>query len=166
MNDYTFINFTFIRLNYIWALAPSFMKIKGFINLHYKGWKQTKDNNINGDPEHLLGKYFLNQIPFDCKNLKNISIINQKYSDSKTFPCFEWINSKIIFLDKKINPNYRKNEIKCTDILDFIKNDYVFIRISPTFVIDGVNYGRNYMKKINLKKWEKGNTNVSYENIE
>ena len=88
MNDYTFINFTFIRLNYIWALAPSFMKIKGFINLHYKGWKQTKDNNINGDPEHLLVKYFLNQIPFDCKNLKNISIINQKYSDSQNISLF------------------------------------------------------------------------------
>ncbi len=56
MNKMTSINLTFIRENYIHALAPSLIRYNLWYNLHYKAWNEQIDN-IN--PEHCVGLYYL-----------------------------------------------------------------------------------------------------------
>ena len=170
MNEYdrklVFVNFSGLRENYFWALAPCFLKLYAFKKLHYEGWKVCDEYNLQnwdyykGDPESLAGFWFLKRI---YKNLSERT--------TKTFPCinivfkklnakydlhayFNWEKSRNLILE-----NYKDQEITLQNVLNekniikFIKqqrpNKYIFIRTKPKLTYD---IGRNYMKTfIDLK---------------
>ena len=54
-----------------------------------------------------------------------------------------------------------KNEknIDKSQIHEFCENTITFLRIAPSFCQDGVNYGRNFMEKYNIKKTGVQNNN-------
>jgi hypothetical protein len=142
------INLTFIRKNYIWALAPCILSYNLFIKLHYSAWF-TQKTNI--DPEHCLGIYYLNNYTISKKDneINNLTIINQKKNVS-TYNCIFEQNSYYTYYDieyeqEKIEEKYiEQNEINIK-----LGEKDLFIRISPSLASD---YGRKYMENINLFK--------------
>ena len=158
----TSVHLTFIKRNYFWALAPSLIGYELFYNLHYSGWKELKDNNIQGDPEHLLGRFFIKNFGFQEK-FKSINIIrkniNENYMDQ------EFLNYERVM--NNINDNLFnfeiKNRIFKDNIKEYIDDDVVYIRNTPGWTINGVMYGRNYMKKKEIEKWKRGDSdNINY----
>ena len=156
------INLTYIRRNYIWALAPSILTYGFWKKVHYTFWI---NQNKHIDPEHCLGvNYLKNNTP----NNKDISICNLT------------ILNKIFDVEKFINePNsyYTYYEFNDTQIINtkFVPNDNlnfqgrdIFIRITPTLVLEGCNYGRNFMEDRKLyKKGIQNNENIDfYKNYE
>jgi hypothetical protein len=167
MNINSYLNLSFIRSNYIWALAPSLIGFDLFTNLHYKCWDECNNKNISGDAEHLLGLYFRANILNDPKNLKTINIINNKFKKIKRgyfnqeFTKYKYSRNMIYDLKYKPSCNVL-NEIFIDDVNKYLNNDYNFIRISPGWCADGVNYGRKYMASKKIKKWNKGNPDCVY----
>lgn len=146
----THINLTFIRANYIHALAPSIVSYDLWKQLHCAAWeKQT--NNI--DPEHCVGLYYVKNF---CKysNTNNVTIanrqvdinfLNQKYmNDVNSF--YSYNQDKYILEDN--NERYVKKE----DLKLKFNNLVTFIRISPTVCVDGCDYGRKFMEKYQIEK--------------
>ena len=167
LNMNSYLNLSFIRSNYIWALAPSLIGFELFTNLHYKCWDECNKKNISGDAEHLLGLYFRANILNDPKKLKTINIKNNKFKKIKggyfnqEFTKYKYARNMIYDLKYKPSCNVL-NEIFIDDVNKYLNNDYNFIRISPGWCADGVNYGRKYMASKKIKKWNKGNPNCVY----
>ena len=89
-----------------------------------------------------------------------IKKIDEKYM-KQDFLNFK--NCRTMIYNIKYNPSFKiKNEVLLDDVSEFIKRGYNFIRISPGWCKDGVNYGRKYMAKKSIKKWNKGNSNCIY----
>tara|TARA_A100001015_G_scaffold253751_1_gene294162 strand:+ start:2172 stop:5402 length:3231 start_codon:yes stop_codon:yes gene_type:complete len=169
LNSYSYLNLSFIRSNYIWALAPSLIGFELFKNLHYKCWEECDRKNIKGDAEHILGLHFRANILNDPKKLKTINIINNKFKRIKSgyfnqeFTKLQF--SRNMIYDLKYKPRCSVlNEIFIDNVGDYIKKSYNFVRISPGWCADGVNYGRKYMASKKIKKWDKGNPNCVYNN--
>ena len=167
MNRNSYVNLSFIRNNYIWALAPSIIGYNLFQNLHLKCWKEVHENNVSGDAEHLLGLYFKKHINSDPDGLNTLNVIDNKIKNidekymKQDFLNFK--NCRTMIYNVKYNPKFKiHNEILLEDAPEFIKRDYNFIRISPGWCKDGVNYGRKYMANKSIKKWNKGNSNCVY----
>lgn len=73
LSNLSVINLSYIRNNYIHALAPCIMNYQLFIDLHAKAWL-SQTTNI--DPEHCVGKLSIAQYgPY--VDIQNITIINQ-----------------------------------------------------------------------------------------
>ena len=167
MNKNSYVNLSFIRNNYIWALAPSLIGYNLFKNLHLKCWDEIYNNNISGDAEHLLGLYFKKNINRNPDDLNTLNIIDNKIKkiDEKYMKqdFLNFKNCRTMIYNIKYNPSFKiKNEVLLDDVSEFIKRGYNFIRISPGWCKDGVNYGRKYMAKKSIKKWNKGNSNCIY----
>ena len=167
MNKNSYLNLSFIRSNYIWALAPSLIGFELFTNLHYKCWDECDKKNITGDAEHLLGLYFRANLLNDQTKLKTINIINNKFKRIKggyfNQDFTKYKNARNMIYDLKYKPSCKVlNEIFIDDVNKYLNNDYNFIRISPGWCVDGVNYGRKYMASKKIKKWDKGNPNCVY----
>jgi hypothetical protein len=167
MNKKSYLNLSFIRSNYIWALAPSLLGFELFCNLHHKCWDECNKKNISGDAEHLLGLYFRANLLNDPTKLKTINVINNKFKRIKSgyfnqdFTKYQYARNMIY--DLKYKPSCDVlNEIFINDVNKYLNNDYNFIRISPGWCADGVNYGRKYMASKKIKKWDKGNPNCVY----
>lgn len=149
LSNLTYINLSFIRSNYIHALAPSI--------IHWKLWKQVnlealinQDDHI--DPEHCIGLYFINRFG-KFQNIQNITIINKNIK--KDYFSQEFLkNDKSYYTYHNEKYNIEKNDkyLDKNKVIEFCENIITFIRISPSFCLDGVNYGRKFMEKRNLKK--------------
>ena len=150
------INLTNIRENYIWALAPSILSYELWYNLFYKGWTLQKENI---DPEHCLGLFFLKHYAQEINNTKkntpktqnitNLTLIRKK-ENMNTDKYL--INSNSYYSLIHETEYMENNNVKINDIIKKFENTYVFIRIKPSFVIDGVLYGRKYMENYNIIK--------------
>jgi hypothetical protein len=145
-----YINLTFLRNNYIWALAPSIISFKLWKNLFYNSWDQQKENI---DPESCVGIYFKKIYGYH-DNLFNLNIINRvvenKYLNNKifTYPKSHYtinINLEIEKREKYID----KNKFK-----EFVGDEMNFVRITPTICSD---VGREYIENLNLTKAKNNN---------
>ena len=146
LGNMTYINLSFIRANYIHALAPSIIRWNLWKDLHLKAWK---DQETHIDPEHCVGLHFIKNFgKYD--NIQNITIINKNIQESyfnQIFICGEkcyntYYNEKYLIL--KNDKHIEKNEV-----LQFCENKVTFLRITPSFCSD---CGRNFMEKNNIKK--------------
>jgi hypothetical protein len=147
LSNLTCINLSFIRLNYIHALAPCIINYELWSKLHLQAWKNQKEHI---DPEHCVGKYFLNNYS-KYEELNNITIINKKID--KNFFNNSFLNYEKSFYTFHNNNNIINDRfIKKKDIINFNKDKITFIRITPTYCIDNCNYGRQFMKKYDIIK--------------
>jgi hypothetical protein len=159
MSNMCVINLSFIRLNYLHALAPGLINYKLWEILHLKAWKEQKEHI---DPEHCVGKFYLKKFNNKYENIHNITIINKFKKPGGGFfnkGFLKYENSYYTYdsndKDNIIKDNYIKTEnvkSKCKDII-------TFIRITTGYCIGGVNYGREFMKKYNLEKKRIQNNN-------
>ena len=143
------VNLTFIRPNYIHALAPCIIAYPLWKKLHYNAWiSQTSSM----DPEHCVGVYYKNNFedPLKTYNLTVINkVVNDTYFDQPFLNC---LNSYYTFhkdgeeCDDKRYVN--KNEIKNK----FNKDINLFVRISPTACGDGCGYGRKFLEENGIFK--------------
>lgn len=145
------INLTFIRNNYIHALAPSIIGINLWQDLFFEAWEKQK-NHI--DPEHCIGNYYIKKYyDHKYKNLNNCTIINRKVNESiLSKPYINYKNSFYTFNDNNFTIIKNDKFIEKKDIKDKFKDEIVFFRVTPTICIDGCNYGRKFMEKLSLKK--------------
>jgi hypothetical protein len=156
----THINLTFIRNNYIHALAPSIISYQLWKILHYSAW-QEQITDI--DPEHCVGVYYLKHFG-SYPSTTNITIINKKISDK--YLKQEFLNcekSYFTYHNKKYDIGYKDHinkYVQKQDIINKFNNIVTFIRIAPTACIDGCNYGRKFMNEYNIKK-NKGEFDVN-----
>lgn len=149
LSDLTYINLSFIRSNYIHALAPSIIHWKLWKQIHLEAWL-NQDKHI--DPEHCVGLYFINKFG-KYQNIQNITVINKNIKKdyfNQDFLCKD--KSYYTYHNEKYNILKNKKYIEKDKIKDLCKENITFIRISPSFCIDGVNYGRKFMENYNLKK--------------
>lgn len=143
------INLSYIRENYVHALAPSIIHWNLWKRVHLQAWSK-QDAHI--DPEHCVGVYF-NETFGKYKNIQNITIINKKIQDAyltQDFLCRE--KSYNAYHDEKYAILMNKKNIDKTQVHQFCEKEITFLRITPSFCQDGVNYGRNFMEKYNIKK--------------
>ena len=112
------------------------------------------------DPEHCTGLYFIKNFG-KYKHVQNITIINKKIGE-------EYFNQEFFLNREKSYNTYHdekyailKNEkyIDKIQVRKFCENTITFLRITPSFCQDGVNYGRNFMEKYNIKKTKIQNSN-------
>jgi hypothetical protein len=159
------IDLSFIRNNYIWALAPGIISWNLWYKLYYKGWTEQTENI---DPEHCLGLYYLNNFmkinekiainkikTAKIKNIYNLTIIDTKIDEKyfeKNHLCFK--NSYYTYCENTngLNNMMKQNYIEIDKLKDKFNDIDLFIRICPTSVIDGCLYGRKFMEKINIFK--------------
>ena len=148
----THINLTFIRNNYVHALAPSILSYQLWKKLHYSAWKEQ---NVDIDPEHCIGVYYLKHYG-KYQSITNVTIINKKINDKYLEQ--EFLNNEKSYYTY----NNKKYDIENKDHINryiqkqYIKNKFndvmTFIRITPTACIDGCNYGRKFMEQYDIKK--------------
>ena len=154
MSNLTYINLSFIRRNYIHALAPSLINYNLWKDLHFLAWKNQKKAI---DPEHCVGKFYLKNFgKYD--DILNITLINKFKKPKETFFKSHFLNFENSYYtynntECNIDINNNKNKfIEKKKIIDFTKNKVTFIRVTTSMCLDGVNYGRNFMKNYNIKK--------------
>ena len=143
------INLSYIRENYVHALAPSIIHWNLWKKVHLVAWTKQE---AHIDPEHCVGVYF-NETFGKYKNVQNITIINKKIQEKyfkDEFLCRE--KSYNAYHDEKYAILKNKKNINKTQVHQFCEKEITFLRIAPSFCQDGVNYGRNFMEKYNIKK--------------
>lgn len=166
LSNLTLINLSFIRNNYIHALAPSIISYELWHKLHLEAWK---NQTTHIDPEHCVGLYFIENYD-KYININNTTIvtkanINDKYLKQNflNYPkSYYTYNSN----DSDDSDNIKTDKyIKKNDLKEFNKDKITFIRITNSFCIDGVNYGRNFMKNYDLiKKRIQDEKNIDFYN--
>lgn len=152
MNGNSYVSLSLLRKNYFWALAPSLLGFNIFENLHVKCWANAKNSNIIGDPENILGQYFLNN--FDSKPEEYKTVNLQRIIS-------EVIDEKYLKYNSLKTYSFRNN---VTEIRKFIKDEINFIRVFPSFVHSG-DIGRAYMAQKGIQKWERGDPSCQYSSI-
>ncbi len=155
LSNLTHINLSFIRNNYIHALAPGIMNYNLWKILHCEAWKNQKSHI---DPEHCVGLYYNKNFSVKQVELLNLTVITKHKKTSENFYESGFLNYKNSFYtyheEKRENPIIKENYIHKNDIidLDIFKDKPLFVRITSGFCEGGVNWGRNFMKKQNLIK--------------
>jgi hypothetical protein len=140
------INLSFIRENYIHALAPSIIHWNLWKQVHLQAWTK-QEHHI--DPEHCVGLHFIKNFG-KYKNVQNITIINKNIKEvyfSQNFLCKE--KSYNTYHDERYAILKNDKNIDKTHVLQFCENIITFLRITPSFCSD---CGRNFMEKYNIKK--------------
>jgi hypothetical protein len=153
LSDLMHINLSYIRANYIHALAPGIHSYKLWKQSHLLAWKHQQSHM---DPEHCVGKYFIKTFGKLC-NINNITVYSkykinaasQAMKSDSTYVCFDQD-------DKKVETS---KLIKKTDIQKICNNKITFIRIRPSFCDGGVDFGRNFMKSYDIIKSRVQNNN-------
>jgi hypothetical protein len=158
LNGYHYFNLTFIRNNYIWALAPSLSNYKLWKQLFYEGWKnETRDI----DPEHSIGLYYRKRYGHP-DNIINITLINKKIKEHYFSQKFlSAVNSYYSYVNPKYKLLPHKENYIATDKFTqpIFGDNMVMIRMSPNMSIDGCQYARKFMDKhAQLVKTKKGLT--------
>lgn len=165
LSNLTSINLSFIRPNYIHALAPSIISYNLWSKIHLEAWKRQ---STHIDPEHCVGLFFIRNYS-KYEHINNLTIISKKNLNEKYFKQ-DFLNHEKSFYtydfdisnnDIFINDKYIKKE----DFKEFCKDKITFVRITNSFCIDGVNYGRNFMKNYDLiKKRIQNDKNINFYN--
>lgn len=149
VTKYSVTNFSFIRNNYIHALAPCFISYNLFKTLHLPAWEQE----INDDPETVLGKFYLQKFNLsNYKKIHNLTVITKHKKHTENFfnmSIFNLQNSFYTYFHDSDNNIIMDNYIEPKDVFNHFNDNITFIRITCGFCRDA---GRNYMKKHNLKK--------------
>lgn len=156
----THINLSFIRNNYIWALAPSIIDYELWIDIFYKAWI-SQISHI--DPEHCAGMYYIRMYEKE-EEINNITVIWRKETPKYLSRAFiNYPKSLYMIIDEKENCELLDNKKYISK--DRFKKKFgkknTFIRITPSFCIDGCNYGREFMKKYELEKARIQNDNIT-----
>lgn len=149
LGELSCINLSYIRENYVHALAPSIINWNLWKQVHLAAWTKQKTHI---DPENCVGQYFITNF-WKYKDVQNITIINKQIQEAylqQEFLCRE--KSYYTYHNEKYNILKNDKHIDKSQIPDFYKDTITFLRITPSFCKDGVNYGRNFMEKYNLKK--------------
>lgn len=140
------INLSYIRENYVHALAPSIINWNLWKKVHLVAWTNQE---AHIDPEHCVGVYF-NGTFGKYKNVQNITIINRQIKEDylqQKFLCRE--KSYYTYHNEKYNILKNEKNIDKLQIPKFCKDTITFLRITPSFCQD---IGRNFMEKYNIKK--------------
>ena len=152
---WSYINLSYIRANYIWALAPSIISYKLWKLIHYDGWmNETKKI----DPEHSLGVWYTKKFQKE-ERIVNLSVFYNINTSQLKRDYLKRDKSYYTYLDdipmdkRIINPKY----ITFEDFKQKYSDIHVFIRFSLLDSI-GVNYGRNYMENFKIFKIGKNDT--------
>jgi len=156
LGKFSCINLSYIRENYVHALAPSIIHWNLWKKVHLVAW--TKQEH-HVDPEHCVGQYFIKKFG-KYKNVPNITIINRQIKEAylqQEFLCRE--KSYYTYHNEKYNILKNEKHLDKTQIQKFSEKEITFLRITPSFCQDGVNYGRNFMEKYNIKKTGVQNNN-------
>lgn len=150
MTKHCHIDLTFNRNNYIWALAPCLLSFNMWKNIFYDGW--VKQEKLI-DPEHCLGLHSIKMLG-KAIDYNNLTIMSRKI-DEKYFErgFLKQKNSYYIYDKKEYSCGTEKDNL--IDDLDCFEDKYLFVRITPTYCIDGCKYGRNFMEKFGLVKSHK-----------
>jgi hypothetical protein len=155
---YSSINLTFIRTNYIWALAPSIISYNLWLDLFYEAWNKQIESI---DPENCVGLYYRKKYghPDNMNNL-TISYALNKKKHLKYINSYFTYHTNDVLSEQEYNDEKDEKYIKYSDVKGVFKDIILFARITPNFCIDGCNYGRIFMEKYGLKKigQEKNNT--------
>lgn len=157
--DNSHTNLSFNRNNYIWALAPSIISYKLWKNLFYSAWN-SETNQI--DPEHCVGLYY-RKLFGNPDQLCNVTVINKSVKDTylgekhMTYPesYYTYHNDKY-----QINNNDRYVFKDC--LTSYLGDKMAFIRITPSFCVDGCTYGRKFLEKYNIEKSHASDVNQFY----
>lgn len=161
LSNLTSINLSFIRPNYIHALAPSIINYELWSKLHLEAWK---NQTTHIDPEHCVGLYFIEKYG-KYIYINNITVITKKNINEK-YLAQDFLNySKSYYTYNYDDTNTLKTDryIKEIDLKEFNKDKITFIRITNSFCVDGVNYGRNFMKDYDLiKKRVQNEKNIDF----
>lgn len=163
LSNLTSINLSFIRRNYIHALAPSIISYELWSKLHLEAWK---NQTTHIDPEHSVGLHYIKNYG-ECIYVNNITVITKKNINEKYLSQDFLNNSKSYYTYNYDDPNTLKTDryIKEDNLKEFNKDKITFIRITNTFCLDGVNYGRNFMKDYDLiKKRVQDEKNIDFYN--
>lgn len=147
LSNLTSINLSFIRANYIHALAPSIISWELWSKLHLEAWKRQ---NTHIDPENCIGLYFIKKFS-KYEYINNITVISKKNIDEKYFKqgflnyeksyyTYDSNENNLIMTDRYIE----KNKVK-----DFCKDKITFMRLTPSICSD---IGRNFMNKLDIFK--------------
>lgn len=154
LSNLTYINLSFIRKNYIHALAPSIINYNLWSKIQLIAWKTQTDKYV--DPEHCAGLYFIKNF---CKydDIRNMTIVydNYKmkeiddiYKDLTRKSFFDYTDSYYTYHDESLLTDLEKKNnhyIEKSNVKDFNNDIIVFIRLMPSYCKDGVLYGRNFM---------------------
>jgi len=153
LSNMTCINLSYLRNNYIHALAPCVLNYNLWKKLHLAAWTAQIEPI---DPERCLGLWVLKHI---CSNsydlLQNVTVLKNNYPISQEqlneyntlkyncsfFTYGKLKNAKHDFSSEKYIPQ--------SEVRDKIKDVITFVRIRPSHCSD---YGRQFMKSINLLK--------------
>jgi len=149
MSNLCYINLSFIRTNYIHALAPGLINYTLWEKLHLKAWKEQKEHI---DPEHCIGKYFLQKFNLKYENMNNITIINKFKKPGEGFFGSGFLNQTNSYYTYDIEENsniIKNNYIKKEKVKDKCKDITTFVRITCGCCND---IGRKFMDKYNLEK--------------
>jgi hypothetical protein len=150
------INLSYIRENYVHALAPSIIHWNLWKQVHLAAWTKQESHV---DPEHCVGQYFIKNFG-KYKHVQNITIINRQIKEAylqQYFLCRE--KSYNTYHNEKYTILKNEKHIDKSQIPEFCKDTITFLRITPSFCQDGVNYGRNFMERYNIKKTGVQNNN-------
>jgi hypothetical protein len=140
------INLSYIRENYVHALAPSIIHWNLWKQVHLAAWTKQESHV---DPEHCVGLYFIKNFG-KYKHIQNITIINKNIKENyflDDFLCRE--KSYNIYHDEKYTILKNEKNIDKTQVRKFCENIITFLRITPSFCSD---CGREFINKYNIKK--------------
>lgn len=165
LSNLTCVNFSYIRNNYIHALAPAIYNYNLWKQIHLEAWKNQVDHI---DPEHCAGLYYIRKFG-KYKHIQNVTIVNNKYAKiSQDFikKHFEVSNKSFYsYYDETDEAIFMNSDhyIKKTDFKEKIKNKFTFVRITCSFCENGVSYGRNFMANYDIiKKRVQNNENKDF----
>lgn len=151
MGDRCHINFSFIRNNYIHALAPGLISYRLWRDMHLMAWKSQKKHV---DPEHCVGVYIGKVMNIKEEKINNLTVItkhkkiNYEYFEKNRFCNYE--NSYYTFDDTRMVVSERY--VEKGNVREKFGDEMLFVRITANFVIGGCDYGRKFMEKSNLYK--------------
>lgn len=159
--DMTYVNFSYIRNNYIHALAPCIMNYTIFRRFHLSAWS-TQVETI--DPEHCVGKLVLGQYG-KYENIQSVTVINQfktpealNVNDGAFFTQTMFLpDTSYYTYDTNYPEEFEKTIVadkykEPEQIKELIAGEPTFVRITCTMCVDGCNYGRKFMARRNIKK--------------
>jgi hypothetical protein len=146
------INLSFLRSNYIHALAPSLITYKLFLKLHSSAWKNQYTYD---DPESCVGKYFIKNFgKYD--DINNITIVNRFKGKNRII--MKYPNSFYTFDIQNEQNEIGEGYIEKNNVLVFIKDKLVFMRVTSSSCAD---IGREFMKNYDLVKNRQIDQNIT-----
>jgi len=149
MGERCHVNFSFIRNNYIHALAPGLISYGLWRDMHLAAWKAQKTHI---DPEHCVGKYVRKVMKVDESKICNLTVVtghkevSEGYFEKNKFCNYE--KSYFTFDDDKrviVSDRY----VEKGNVRRRFGGEILFVRITAKFCND---CGREYMERIGMSK--------------